>query len=263
MGKLSKRELKEQKDIFNNLLKKDILTPDEIEYIYDNLNPLMIDNCSERGVFFTPTDLCRDVATFFPKHGHIVDICGGIGKLSYWLRNYDYYERTIKSLTIIELNPQFVEIGKKLLPQANWINGNVFDKSIWDDITKDLEGNKFDYAVSNPPFGRLTVDPIIDTSWINYQGDLDVMVLELVLRYSKNGGYMIIPPASCDFRFSGRPYHEYITNKKLEKFRKFNPDLFFRMEADGIDCSLYVDEWDNTKVMVEVARINVDKEDYE
>lgn len=125
-----------------------------------------------------------------------------------------------------------------------------------------MKGNKFDFAISNPPFGKLTLDPTIDTSWLNYKGDLDVMILELLLRYTKGGGYMIIPPSSCEFQYSGRPYYQEKENKKLDKFRKVNPNLFFKMEADGIDCSLYVNEWTNTKVMVEVARINNNKEDY-
>ena len=84
------------------------------------------------------------------------------------------------------MNPAFVEIGKKLLPEANWICGSAFDKSIWDQITKDLPDNKFDVCVSNPPFGKCPGD--MKTDWLRYNSDLELMVLELTLLYSKRAG---------------------------------------------------------------------------
>lgn len=160
MSRLSKREIKEQRDLMN-LIATGLTTNDyqyiideRIDYIYENFHPSMIDNQTENGAFYTPYGLAQDVAVFSNRSGHIVDVCAGIGILAYRLKQMDSYNKNIKSITCIELNPQAVEIGKKLLPTANWICGNVFDENLWNEITKDLPDNRFDFMVSNPPFGK-------------------------------------------------------------------------------------------------------------
>ncbi len=41
-----------------------------------------------------------------------------------------------------------MEIGRKLLPEARWINADVFD---W----RELDLGRYDCAIGNPPFGRV------------------------------------------------------------------------------------------------------------
>jgi hypothetical protein len=67
------------------------------------------------------------------------------------------------------------------------------------------------------------------------------MALELAHRFSEHA-HFIIPPSSCEFQYSGRPYYERRPSKKIERFKKHNPDMFFYMEADGIDASIYREE---------------------
>lgn len=73
MGKLSKAELKLQKEVRSMLDRSTPWTEEECEYIYTNYDPAMDDNVTERGVFFTPVDLTMDTALFAHRHGHIVD----------------------------------------------------------------------------------------------------------------------------------------------------------------------------------------------
>jgi hypothetical protein len=163
--------------------------------------------------------------------------------LSYRAKQMDTYTSKIKSMTCIELNPRFVEIGKKLLPEANWICSNVFDEQLWKDLTKDLPDNKFDLMLSNPPFGNHPVK----CDWLNYNGVRDLMALELCLKYS-TGGYFIMPTNSVSFRYSGERYYKDEPDrysKKLLKFIKENKEHLFDMVCDGIDCSIYNDQWKN------------------
>jgi len=59
---------------------------------------------------------------------------------------------------------------------------------------KDLPDKRFDLCISNPPFGNDQVDKS-KYNWLNYQGHRDLMALEIALRYSK-WGYFILPQQS-------------------------------------------------------------------
>lgn len=253
--KLPKAELKKQKDILNKLTTGTTFTEDFIDYCYEEFNPAILDNLTENGVFFTPPDLAYDAALFSYRHGHVVDVCAGIGMLSYAMRIRDSYDKNIKSLTCIELNPKFVEIGKKLLPKANWICADVFDKSLWDDLVKDLPDNRFDSLISNPPFGTNQLDKT-KYSWLNYKGQRDLMAVELCLRYAKNGTF-ILPSGSAPFSYSGRPYYEERWSMKFRKFVTGNKQFKFDMNCQGIDTTAYGD-WKNLgKIGVEVVNVDL------
>jgi predicted RNA methylase len=95
----------------------------------------------------------------------------------------DTYDKQIKSMTCIEYNPHFVELGRKLLPKVNWIHGNAYDQQLLDKLVENLPDKKFDLMISNPPFG---VDMNKGNySWLNYQGHRDLMALEICLRYGR------------------------------------------------------------------------------
>lgn len=256
--KIPKRELKRQNELLA-LTKKEKLTDEEIEQIYLEFNPAILDDISTNGVYFTPDGLASDAALFTYRHGHLIDVCAGIGALSYNCLMRDHYEKNIKSITCIELNPRFVELGKKLLPQANWICASAFDQELWDSITSGLTDQRFDCMISNPPFGVPTVKDD-STNWLNYQGHRDLMVLELCLRYSKNGNF-ILPSGSVPFEYSGKPYYRNEVDRwsqKLKKFLKENKDYKFTMQCDGIDCSIYKDEWQNLNgIAVECVDISI------
>ena len=72
MAKISKSDLKLQKEVrdkYINLGKEVYFIDrvDNINYIYENYDPAMDDNISERGVFFTPIGLARDFNIFTPN----------------------------------------------------------------------------------------------------------------------------------------------------------------------------------------------------
>jgi hypothetical protein len=263
VGKISKADLKVQREIQALLKEERNLTEDEKEYIYEHYNPSMDDSITERGVFFTPLGLAGDVAIFAPKQGYVVDVCAGIGMLSYKLMNYDYYHCGIKEVYLLEYNPRFVEIGKKLLKgiknedgyeiKVHYIQCDVFDKAVWENLLKKIPNGKFNLMISNPPYGKMSTDEQKEITWMDYTGERELMALELCLRYAEDG-YFIMPPMSTTFQFSGRPYYQELPSKKVERFQS-KCNIPFRMSCDGIDCSIYKDEWKNTVITVEAVRI--------
>ena len=263
--KIPKRELKQQKELLHLIRSDKPLTPDEVDNFYENFNPGMIDSLTENGVFFTPIDLAFDVALFAPRYGHVIDVCGGIGGLSHAMLCRDSDEKKIKSVTIIELNPEFIEIGKRLIndDRVKWICGNAFDKELWNTLTNDLPDNRYDCMLSNPPFGKMKLaDP-----WLNYSGVRDLMVAELCLRYAKSG-YFILPSMSTPFKFSGEQYYQEWESNEYKKFKKANATIPFNMSCDGIDCDVFKDQWKNLNgIRVEAVDIQIypwslDEEEY-
>ena len=55
-------------------------------------------------------------------------------------------------LFCLEQNPEFVRIGKRVLPDAVWIEGSFLDPS----TVEQLQGARIHEVISNPPYGRLT-----------------------------------------------------------------------------------------------------------
>jgi len=255
MAKLSKAEFKQQEQIFQ-LLQKDKLTEQEVWSIYQDINPGFIDNL-QKGVYFTPIELAADFALMSYRYGNVVDVCAGIGGLSHCMKLRDTYEGSIKSFTCIELNPEFVKIGKKLLPEANWICANAFDKELWSNITSTLPGNKFDVLISNPPFGKCPSNAKPD--WLNYTEELELMVMELALKFSNNA-YMILPAGSIEFK--EEPYYQRVKSNKVEKFRKKNSQFFFQ-ESMSISSDIYKQDWKNlASINVECVEICMNESDY-
>ena len=261
--KIPKREIAKQRELYNKILTGTTFTDDFIDQVYEEFNPAIVDNLSENGVYFTPPDLAFDAMLFAPRRGHILDLCSGIGMLSYALKIRDNYDKSIQSITAIEYNPKFVEIGKRILPDVRWINGDAYSKDLLDSLVKDLPDKRFDLIVSNPPFGHDMNDKA-KYDWLNFTGQRDLMAVEIALRYAKNG-YFILPIGSVPFKYSGRSYYEHKPDRysrKLVKFFKDNKEFDFNMTCDGIDCDVYRDQWKNLNGGISVECVNMDIHPY-
>lgn len=243
--KLTKAQLKLQKEV-DAVFAKEKLTEDEIEYIYENYNEGMLGDVSIHSAYFTPLDLAYDFALFAPRHGVVVDMCAGFGILSHCAKIRDTYHNDITHQICIERNPAYIEVGKKLLPTADWILGDMFDLNIWKGILKKY--GRIDGIVSNPPFGK-TSKTDIDRSWLKYKGaDLDIASMEIAMKMTDNIS-MLLPKSSVSFRYSGRPYYEDIENKKIDKLKK-ESGIQFMMTNPGVDTSVY-SKFKNTPTSVE------------
>lgn len=244
--KLSKPELKLQKEVFSLIESKEHFTYDELDYIYENFNPGYISDVTTHSAYFTPLDMAYDFALFAGRFGVMVDMCAGIGCLSFAAKTRDTYNGNIRQQVCIERNPEYIKIGKKLLPSANWIEGDIFDKTVWDSIISQY--GKIDCIVSNPPFGKISKSDS-NRNWLKYKGaEIDIASIEVALTYTDNVS-MILPVMSCTFNYSGRRYYEERENRKIEKLKK-ETGLSFYMSNPGIDTSVY-SQFKNTKIVVE------------
>lgn len=177
------------------------LDDDQIEFVLQNWNPVIGDNAIGRSAFFTPLDLAGDlVAMALPDWSEgklrIVDLCAGIGHLTYhaqlryrWaIRNLE--QGRVPEFWAIERSPTFVKVGRRLLPDVNWVEGSIFDLSLWTEL------GVFTCAISNPPFGGMAKGGD-DTSWLRYKGPLDLLTAEVGLRVTRWGVGMILPRMNC------------------------------------------------------------------
>ena len=261
MGKLSKRELKGQKEIFELLNSKDKLTFEETERFYTEANEAFITDITENSQYFTGLELAYDFALMsIWKEGVIVDMCAGWGVLSWAAMVRDGYNHDIKKIICIERDPKFYEIGKKLV-QSNehteviWICGDMFDVNLWKQIKQ--EHGEINCIYSNPPFGKLSKTSC-DRSWLQYKGsEIEMAAIEIALKNSRHQAF-ILPSGSCTFEASTTKARTFGThhkeNKKVDKLKKDIKKNFY-MSWDSVDSSVYDQTFKNTSVTVECLSI--------
>src|SRR3989337_1291422 len=125
MGKITKRQTKLNDQVMDLIHSDKPLSEDEIEFCFRNFNPLATHNVGKGAIFFTPVDLAWELAVMTQPMG------AGIGVLSYQVLRHDRTgwmgrEGDIKRMVAIEQEMQFVEIGRRLLPEVEWYWGNAF-----------------------------------------------------------------------------------------------------------------------------------------
>jgi hypothetical protein len=108
--------------------------------------------------------------------------------------------------------------------------------------------------MSNPPFGNIKTRA--DTSWLRYKGVKDLMVVELITRFARRGGTVILPQTSVPFRYSGHSYYEQLRETEypmqLQRFLKVNNIEF---NCCSSDISVYKDQWKGAVPTVEMAQV--------
>jgi hypothetical protein len=228
------------------MLEQDALSITEREFVLNNYHEGAEHMNGMTGAFFTPEGLARDF-TLEISGRHIVDLCAGIGRLSYAYLKHGYThdssgEMFVPQLTCIEVNPEYYEVGRKVLPEANWILGSILDEELI--ISLPL----FDMAISNPPFGKVKG---ADAKWLNYKGsEFEYKAIEVASRIAE-GGVFIIPQQSASFAYSGQNGYRPHEFAKLTKFKKETGiDLGHNM---GIDTSSYQNEWKQVSPTVEIV----------
>lgn len=243
MAKLTKKQLRLHNDACN-ILKKEFLSFEDKVFVLENWNEAADFEVNYSGAFFTPSDLAADFAIEVPSSYRdrlkCLDMCAGIGVLSFWVYHRAHSD-TPPIITCVERNPHYVEIGKKLLPEATWICADIFE------FVKDIKDQNFyDYVYSNPPYGRNVTTAHQD----NYDGKLfEYKIIELGLSVADYGVFLI-PQGSAPFNYSGRYFYD---RREDKKYKKFSDQTGIYLEAGcGIDTSCY-DDFKNTKIITEVV----------
>jgi len=249
------------------LLKNDVLTIEERIFVIENYHEAADTNNRASSAHFTPMNLAFDLQLEICSAPRLIDFCAGIGTLAFahFCRLFSGHSTGTVDFEIvcIEINPVYVAIGKKILPEATWICGSIFDASVQEQIA----GKKFDCSVSNPPFGRFACSEKAPT----YKGPLfEYKVIDLASKFSSRGVF-IIPAASAPFRQRGRgPFIDYMSSDQsfdgssptnLKAYKSFNEQTGLVLQHNlGIDCDFYIDDWKTVKPSIEITCVDFGEE---
>lgn len=193
MARLTKIQAKRHAEA-EAILKKDRLTDDDRLFVVEHWQESAHHINTIAGAFFTPMSLARGLAVEVPR-GRIIDLCAGIGALSlacWW--NGVYEASRVSEIVCVEMNPAYVAVGRKLLPDARWIVGSVFD------LPADL--GPFDTAIGNPPFGNVERRGSKSPRYTGSAFELHVVDIASDVA---DLGVFIVPQATAPFKYSGCP----------------------------------------------------------
>lgn len=207
------------------------LSEDEKWFVLEHFHESQTTLHSLDGAFFTPLGLARDLAIEV-SGDRIIDLCAGIGRLAWACRDplRRLNNEPARELVCVERNPDYVRVGRKILPHATWIRADVFDVAA-------MGLDRFDCAIANPPFGRISRTGNAP----GYRGGrFEYHVIALAAQLARRGVF-IVPQASAPFRYSGQP------NFRVEpdgEYRAFTQATGIELEHScGIDTSSYAGDW--------------------
>ena len=126
------------------------LTEDEREFVLNHwLESSTTSSASDRA-HFTPAGLARDMSLEVGGD-RIIDLCAGNGRLAFHNRDlWGRWPHPGPEMTCIERNPDYVRVGRRVMPEARWICADVMDlPKMCDDL------GMHDVCISNPPFGAI------------------------------------------------------------------------------------------------------------
>lgn len=241
MAKLTKAQSAKHNSALE-ILKKDVLTEDDKYFVYENWNEGANHDNGRAGAFFTPLNLAFDFA-IDAGGPNVIDLCAGIGMLSFATLHRNWDNREKLKLTCIEINPDYVAVGKKLLPEATWICADALD-------IESLNLGTFDCAISNPPFGNI----VRAKNGPRYTGkDFEFHVIDVASQIADYGVF-IVPQGSAGFNYSGRPYYDRQKDGKAVKFQELT-GLYFEAGC-GVDTSMYRDDWKGVSPICEIVCVD-------
>jgi hypothetical protein len=182
------------------------------------------------------------LASDFDLHvsgGRIIDLCAGIGTLSFMALRTGFYGETKPEVVCVEINPDYVEVGRKIVPDASWICASVFE-------LPDL--GRFCCAISNPPFGAVKRAGKGGPRFTGSEFEYHVIDVASVIA---DEGAFIVPQESAPFRYSGQDYFKEVRGERYERFEA-QTGIILRTNI-GIDTSYYADDWHGVTPKVEIV----------
>ena len=249
MAKLTKQETKLHQQVMDLVHSDRPLKYDERHFVVENYNESANHMNGKAGAFFTPTEMCRDFYMACGCLGYnksMLDICAGIGKLT-----FPFYENSDdKSIfTLVEINKDYIDVGKRVMPEANWIHSDCMDLTIYAD-------NTYDLVVSNPPFGAIGSDSFNGCTYSKGRQNFELAVVELANCLYRRQTAFILPQMSVPFKFSGGQGYQHQITEKYESFKQQTGiDLAI---LSSVDCNYYLNKWNSVKPVVEFAEIRTE-----
>ncbi|WP_063831995.1 hypothetical protein [Nocardia otitidiscaviarum] len=246
MAKLTKAEEKLHAEALALVDLERNLTEDEKLHVLEHFQEASTASNSTHGAFFTPLGLARDFSIEVPDGvRRIIDLGAGIGRLSFGCRNlfgHRWDGDPLREFVCVERNPDYVRIGKKIMPEAQWVCGDILD-------VPGMGLGRFDVAIGNPPFGAIKRSKDAPGGYTGRKFEYHaIAVAAQVARY----GVFIIPQTSAPFRYSGQPcYDGHGGDREYQKFSKATGIV---LDANcGIDTSYYDGEWHGVSPRVEIV----------
>ena len=240
--KLSRTEIKNHEKCLN-ILEKNVLEIEDKLFLFEHYREDYKQDNSSFGAFFTPIELANDFSIetiIYKKNLKILDLCSGIGILSYFTKQANLSCKDI-DITCVEINHDYLKVGKQILPEANWIHKDVFEFNTEE---------KFDIVISNPPFGKFPKKFSDNLPLKTFPFEQNLMYH--AMKFS-NFGVFIVPSSSSPYLFSRKKMSEENKNhsflKFKEKMKEQNCEISFNC---GLDTSLYKDKWKGTIQVPEI-----------
>jgi hypothetical protein len=195
------------------------------------------------GIFFTPVELAKDFRVEAQGHKSIIDLCAGIGHLSYWMQDWIKWENV--KLVCVEINPEFVAVGKVLVPNATWICADILDPEF---PTKYLDNETFSIAIANPPFGKNMA--MKKTTHLNYTGgSFEFKTIEIASKIARSGAFIIPQNNSPIIHY---PERGQSSSNHSKEYLKFNNETGITLECNcGINANGH--EWRGASPKVEIV----------
>lgn len=254
---LTKAQAKAHADA-ERILEQGTLSHDEKLFILANWREDANHVNSTAGAFFTPWGLALDFALDAIGGGggplkalRIIDLCAGIGTLSLACAARHQWDEHNGAppldITCVEVNPAYVAVGRKILPEATWLQCSIFDLP---------PIGRFDVAISNPPFGKIKRD---GNAPRYTGGEFEYHVIDIAAGLADSGTF-ILPQMSAGFAFSGRPGFTEIDARKVQQFtRQTGIDI---EPGIGIDTSYEgYGDWHGVKPVVEIVTCDFERPD--
>ncbi|MFD5419443.1 methyltransferase [Streptomyces sp. NPDC127069] len=218
------------------------LTETEKDFVLDNWQEAASATHNLAGAFFTPEELARDLS--IEVHGdRIIDLCAGIGRLAYSCRDHwgrRWNNQRPREIVCVEQNPDYVAVGRKILPEATWICADVL-------TVPTLGLGRFDTAISNPPFGAIRRSGNAGA----YTGPkFEYHVIAIASQIAEFGAF-IIPQRSAPFRYSGEHYYREERDRDCSRF--IEQTGIAMGPGAGFDTAIYRDRWRGVSPRVEVV----------
>jgi SAM-dependent methyltransferase len=241
MAKLTKQQRKAHAEA-EAILTKDRIPDDERDFVFQNWHEGATHENGAAGAFFTPFGLACDFA-LDGSGRRVIDLCAGIGVLSYIIHHRGKWGERLAEITCVEINPRYVAVGRKLLPQARWINADIFD---W----RTLDLGRYDVAIANPPFGRVKRS----NDAPRYRGpEFEFHVIDIAREFADRGAF-IVSQESASFRYSGRQCFDRRTSGRGVEFERAT-GVFMDIGA-GVDTNFHRDEWKDGAPLCEIVCID-------
>ena len=213
MAKLTKREVADHR-YAEELLQRGNLDYDERIEVLEKWHEGAVHMNSAASAHFTPYEMAFHLAIEVDAR-RVLDLCAGIGALSVGVLNHS--ESAIEEMVLLELNPDYAAVARRLLPKAEVIVGSVYDKV----LMAELASRNFTCVISNPPFGNNAKS---GNQGPRFKGPMDYEVIDIASDLAPSGVF-ILPQQKLPWAYSGKQGMQRVENAKYDRF----------FEATGIE----------------------------